>query len=80
MGNPDNLTEGLCRRHYRERLTAHPIYVRMYFVTPNIMSRTASENCHQDDMSELWSESENLEVRRIYDYFTLSMLTYLPDR
>jgi hypothetical protein len=47
-------------------------FFRMYFVAHNIMSRTASENWHQDDISELWSESENLEeVRRIYDYFTV---------
>ncbi|KAJ6185805.1 hypothetical protein N7519_007106 [Penicillium mononematosum] len=34
------------------------------------MSRTASENCHQDDMSELWSESENLEEIRKYRRLT----------
>ncbi|CAP98952.1 Pc22g16640 [Penicillium rubens Wisconsin 54-1255] len=36
-------------------------FFRMYFVAHNIMSRTASENCHQDDILELWSDSENLE-------------------
>ena len=44
----------------------------MYFVAHNIMSRTASENCHQDDILELWSDSENLEeVRRIHHHFTI---------
>jgi hypothetical protein len=47
-------------------------FFRMYFVAHNIMSRTASENCHQDDILELWSDSENLEeVRRIHHHFTI---------
>lgn len=45
----------------------------------DIMSRTTSESCVGDEISQLWSESENLEVRRFDVFLLVTMLTCLPD-
>lgn len=53
----------------------------MYFVAHYIMGRTTSETWLGDEISQLWSGSENLdEVRRVDSLLQATMLTCLADR